>query len=215
VKPFKLSVGAAVLAAVAMLSGVAQSQDAQTPGLQPRDGHPGSGGLGTPLWGSGLPVYGVGAPIAGGGMPLWGGGVPIYGSGVPIYGSGVPVYGSGVPIYGSGVPVYGSGVPIYGSGVPVYGSGVPIYGSGVPVYGSGVPIYGSGIDFKFGIPVYGSGQAAGTGAPHPVICMMKPTDGSDNSDIAVIAQTQDACASIGGTASASGVQPQTPAAASN
>jgi hypothetical protein len=44
--------------------------------------------------------------------------------------------------------------------------------------------------------VLGNGEGGGS---QPVICMVKPTAGSDMSDIAVIAQSEEQCGAIGGT----------------
>jgi len=64
-----------------------------------------------------------------------------------------------------------------------------------------------------GAPPTGAPSSA-LAAPQPIICLVKPTKGDATADVAMIAQSAEACTSIDGTVAASERTAHPPAAAS-
>lgn len=164
------------------LSGAAQSQL----GIYVANGENAYRQLG--IFPTAQPGFGLSNNTGYGGVPLmvvpgpygygtgWSGNIAAF----PAYGGNLLI---GMPGYAV-APTFGN--LMYGAG-PYYHGGVP-YSGAVPVMVA-VPYYAAAA-----VPSAASGavqpeSGAASPVPSPVICLVKPTDESDDSDVAVIAET--------------------------
>ena len=141
----------------------------------------------------------------------------------PNYGwGGYPFYDAGFDFYDAGFDFYDAGVGTRGPRHPISCLNPECTRYGPPIVGYKlVPVYGPSVHMAHGFPQgnpapsdQGAEQRAGP--PQPIICLVAAThateDDSGGGDIAVIAQTNEACSAIGGKVTSVAGKPAKPAA---